>query len=372
VLQRPLDPGRQDVSAAAPVAPVIMCGGAGTRLWPASTETWPKPFRAFGDGPTLFQSAALRVSGGTSPRFLPPVVICGEAHLGLVEAQLGQIGVAPGAIVLEPCARGTAALAVVAARVVAELYPGARLLLLPADHAISDVEGFRAAIGRGGVAAGENIVTLAIAPDRPETGYGYIQSGAALGPGVARVARFVEKPDAATAQAWLDAGGSAWNAGIFLCSPEVLLSEFTLLAGDIADTAGAALDQATRDGEVIRLDEAVFAGCRSEAIDRAIMERTNRAAVVACDIGWTDVGSWSELWRMGPRDAAGVMARGPVTTLDVTDSLVWSDGPTVAVLGVSDLMVVAAGGSVLVASRTRAQAVRDLVEALKAARAPVD
>lgn len=351
----------------APVAPVIMCGGAGTRLWPASTEAWPKPFRAFGDGPTLFQAAVLRVASGTAPRFLPPIVICGAAHRGFVEAQLGQIGVAAGAIVLEPCARGTAALAVVAARVVQAVYPGARALLLPADHAITDVDGFRAAVARGVSAAGDHIVTLGLTPDRPETGYGYIQSGEALGAGVARVARFVEKPDAATAQAWLDAGGYAWNAGVFLFAPEVLLAEAERLAPDIAGASGRALDRAARDGAVITLDEAAFAACRSEAIDRAIMERTDRAAVVACDIGWTDVGSWSEVWRLGPWNGDGVLAHGPVTTLEARDCLVWSDGPTVAVLGVSDLVVVAAGGAVLVTPRARAQAVRDLVEALKAA-----
>jgi mannose-1-phosphate guanylyltransferase/mannose-6-phosphate isomerase len=360
------------MTAAAPVAPVIMCGGAGTRLWPASTEAWPKPFRAFGDGPTLFQAAALRVAGGTSPRFLPPIVICGAAHRGFVEAQLGQIGVAPGAIVLEPCARGTAALAVVAASLVDQLYPGARVLLLPADHAITDVAGFRAAIARGVAAASDHIVTLGLAPDRPETGYGYIQSGAALGPGVAAVARFVEKPDAATAQTWLDAGGYAWNAGIFLFSPQTMLDEAARLAPDIAGPAELALGRAARDGAAIVLDEAAFVGCRSEAIDRAIMEKTDRAAVVACDIGWTDVGNWSEVWRLGPRDGAGVLAHGPVMALDASDCLIWSDGPTVAVLGVSDLVVVAAGGAVLVAPRARAQAVRDLVEALKASGARAD
>ncbi len=356
------------MSAASPVAPVIMCGGAGTRLWPASTEDWPKPFRAFGEGPTLFQAAVLRVIGTTGPGFLPPIVICGAAHQGLVEAQLAQIGVRAGAIVLEPCARGTAALAAVAARLVAELYPAARLLLLPADHAISDVAGFRAAIERGVSAAGEHIVTLGLAPDRPETGYGYIQSGAALAPGVARVVRFVEKPDAATAQAWLEAGGYAWNAGIFLSAPETLLAEFARLAPRILGPAVQALERAARNGPVIRLDEAVFAGCPSEPIDRAIMEKTDRAAVVACDIGWTDVGSWSEVWRLGPLDDAGVLAHGPVTVMEVEDCLIWSDGPPVAVLGVSDLVVVAAGGAILVAPKSRAQAVRALVETLKAAR----
>lgn len=351
------------MSGAAPVAPVIMCGGAGTRLWPASTEAWPKPFRAFAPGPTLFQSAVLR---GAGPGFLPPVVICGEAHLDLVRHQLAQIGVEAAAIVLEPCARGTAALAAVAAGVVASLWPGALTLLLPADHAIADASGFRAAVTRGAAAARDHIVTFGIVPDRPETGYGYVQGGTALAPGVAEVARFVEKPDAATAQAYLDAGGYAWNAGVFLFAPAVMLAELTRLRPDIAVAAERSLRAAGREGAVIRLDAAAFAACPAEAVDRAVMERTDRAAVVACDIGWTDVGSWSEIWRLGPVDAEGVLGQGPVTLVEVKDSLVWSDGPQVAVLGLSDIIVVAAGGAVLVAPRERAQDVRLLVEQLKA------
>jgi len=350
-----------------PIAPVIMCGGAGTRLWPASTEAWPKPFRAFAPGPTLFQSAVLRVAPGAGePVFRPPIIICGAAHQGLVEAQLAEIGVEPSAIVLEPCARGTAALTAVAAGVASALHPGAAVLLSPADHTILDVAGFRAAIARGAAVAGSHIVTFGIRPDRPETGFGYIQSGEALAPGVAKVARFVEKPDAATAQAYLDAGGYDWNAGIFLFPPGLMLDELRRLRPDIAAPALAALAGAARDGLLVNLDEAAFAACANEAIDRAVMEKTRHAAIAPCDIGWTDVGSWSELWRASPRDDAGVATHGEVATIDVADSLIWSDGPKMAVLGVSDLIIVAAGDAVLVAPRSRAQEVRALAEAMKA------
>lgn len=355
------------MSAKPTIAPVIMCGGAGSRLWPASTQEWPKPFRAFGAGPTLFQDTVLRVTG---PDFAPPIVICGAAHRTLAEAQLGQIGVAPGAIVLEPSPRGTAALTVVASRLVAKRHPHAHALLLPADHAIDNVAEFHRAIGLGAAAADQAIVTFGIKPDRPETGYGYIESGEVLTPGVARVVRFVEKPDAVTAQAYLDAGTYAWNAGIFLFSPQLMLDECRRLVPGIAALAASALEQAVRHGALVELDEGAFIGCPEASIDRAVMEKTQAAAVVACDIGWTDVGSWSEIWRLGPLDQAGVRAHGPVTLLDVADTLVWSDGPPVAVLGVSDLVVVAAGGAVLVAPRARAQAVRDLVDALKAGKAP--
>ncbi len=349
------------------IAPVIMCGGAGTRLWPASTEAWPKPFRAFGAGPTLFQSAVLRVVPREgAPTFRAPIIICGAAHQGLVETQLAAIGVAPGAIVLEPCARGTAALTAVAAGVAAELYPDAAVLLSPADHTIADIDGFRAAIARGAAVARSHIVTFGIRPDRPETGFGYIESGETLAPGVARVARFVEKPDAATAQAYLDAGGYDWNAGIFLFPPDLMLAELQRLRPDIAGPALAALAAARREGVLVTLDETAFSACANEAIDRAVMEKTSHAAIAPCDIGWTDVGSWSELWRASAKDAHGLAARGEVAAIDVQDSLVWSDGPQMAVLGVSDLIVVAAGGAVLVAPKDRAQEVRALVDAIKA------
>jgi mannose-1-phosphate guanylyltransferase/mannose-6-phosphate isomerase len=355
------------VSALPEIAPVIMCGGAGTRLWPASTEAWPKPFRAFGAGPTLFQSAVLRVvARDGAPTFRAPIIICGAAHKALVEAQLAAIGVAPGAIVLEPCARGTAALTAVAAGVSAELYPDAAVLLSPADHTILDIDGFRAAIGRGAAVARDHIVTFGIRPDRPETGFGYIESGEALAPGVSRVARFVEKPDAATAQAYLDAGGYDWNAGIFLFPPGLMLAELQRLRPDIAGPALAALAAAGRAGGLITLDEAAFSTCANEAIDRAVMEKTSHAAIAPCDIGWTDVGSWSELWRASAQDAHGLASHGPVAAIDVQDSLIWSDGPQMAVLGVADLIVVAAGGAVLVAPKDRAQEVRALVDAIKA------
>jgi mannose-1-phosphate guanylyltransferase/mannose-6-phosphate isomerase len=357
------------MSALPAIAPVIMCGGAGTRLWPASTEAWPKPFRAFAPGPTLFQQAVLRVSGDGAEGFLAPVIICGAAHRGLVETQLGEIGVVAGAIVLEPSAQGTAAVAAVASGVTAALHPGALALLSPADHVIIDAAGFRAAVRCGATAAAAGqIVTFGITPDRPETGYGYIQAGERLANGVARVARFVEKPDAATAQAYLDAGDHVWNAGVFLFSPTAMLGELERLRGDIAGPALRALSLAARDGGTIALDAAAFAACPVESIDRAVMEHTPHAAVAACDVGWTDVGSWSELWRAGPTNEAGVLTAGPVTALDVRDSLIWSDGAEVGVIGVEDLIVVVAGGRVLVAPRARAQEVRALVEAMRAAK----
>ena len=349
------------------IAPVIMCGGAGTRLWPVSTPTWPKPFCAFDDGPTLFQAAVERVVSSGIPAFLPPIVICGHAHRALVEAQLAQIGVTPDAMVApRPCARGTAALAVVAARLVAERHPRGAALLLPADHAIADVAGFQEAAMRGLAVAGDHIVTFGIVPDRPETGYGYIEHGEALAPGVARVARFVEKPDAETAKALIAAGGHVWNAGIFLFSPKVLLAEAERLAPDIVGSATTtSIEASPHPGPLIALDEASFSLC-PEPPDRPGgdgEDRSGRRGRLRHRL--VDVGSWSEVWRLGARTADGVVTRGPVTLKDVKDAVVWSDGPQVAVLGVSDLIVVAAGGSVLVAPRAQAQAVRDLVAALK-------
>jgi mannose-1-phosphate guanylyltransferase/mannose-6-phosphate isomerase len=354
------------MSGQALILPVIMCGGAGTRLWPVSTEARPKPFHGFGARRTLFQATALRVAG---EGFLPPVVVCGVSHRGLVETELAEIGVAADAIVLEPLGRGTAPLAAVAARLARERHPGARVLLAPADHAIADETAFRRTVFDAVAYTDERIVTFGVEADRVETGYGYIKTGERLGPLTSTIDRFVEKPDAATAEQLLKSGNHVWNAGIFLFSPEVLLAEMAGLAKDVDGAAGRAFEKASFDDGAIVLDAAEFAACPDAAIDRAVMEKTDRGAVAACRVGWTDVGAWNEIWRLAHRDPLGVATHGPVTTEDCGNALVWSDGPPVAVLGLSDIVVVAAGGGVLVAPKSKAQAVRTLVEALKASRA---
>jgi mannose-1-phosphate guanylyltransferase/mannose-6-phosphate isomerase len=344
------------------IVPVIMCGGAGTRLWPLSVGDAPKPFHAFNSDVSLFQDTVRRVTPGDEADFLPPLVICGEDHRPVVEAQLAALGVTPSAIILEPCGRNTAPVAAVAASVVAERFPGALILLLAADHQIADPTGFRRAVARGAAVGDKRIVTFGISPSGPETGYGYIQRGAALADGVEAVVRFVEKPDLATAQSYLDAGDYAWNGGIFLFSPTVFLTELRANRPDIADGALAAIPSG--GGTTLYLDAAAFAACPAESIDYAVMEHTKLAAVAPCDIGWADVGSWSEVWRLGDKDAAQNVSRGPTVVLDTKGSLIWSDGPVVATVGVEDLIVVATKAGVLVMPKARAQDVKSVVAEL--------
>ena len=344
------------------IVPVIMCGGAGTRLWPLSVGDAPKPFHAFGSEFSLFQDTVRRVTPHDEVDFLPPMVICGEDHRPVVEAQLAALGVTPGAIVLEPCGRNTAPVAAIAAQLVAQHYPGAQLLLLAADHQIADGAGFRRTVARGAAVAGTRIVTFGISPTGPEVGYGYIQRGAPLADGVDAVVRFVEKPDLATAQAYLASGDYVWNGGIFLFSPTVFLAELRASRPDIAEGALAAMPAG--DANPLYLDAAAFAACPAESIDYAVMEHTRLAAVASCDIGWADVGSWSEVWRLGEQDTAKNVTRGSTVVIDTTGSLVWSDGPTVATVGVSDLIVVVTAAGVLVMPKARAQDVKAVVAAL--------
>jgi mannose-1-phosphate guanylyltransferase / mannose-6-phosphate isomerase len=247
--------------------------------------------------------------------------------------------------------------------VVAERYPGALILLLAADHQIADAAGFRQAVARGAVLGDERIVTFGITPSGPETGYGYIQRGAALAEGVDAVVRFVEKPDLATAEAYLANGDYVWNAGIFLFSPTVFLAELRANRPDIADAALAAIPSG--DGAILYLDAARFAACPAESIDYAVMEKTRLAAVAPCDIGWADVGSWSEVWRLGNQDGAKNVTQGATVLIDTQGSLVWSDGPPVATVGVNDLLVIATAAGVLVMPKARAQDVKKVVSALE-------
>lgn len=345
------------------IIPAIMSGGAGTRLWPVSTEAAPKQFHALNGQPgSLFTETARRVrgrSGGLT--FASPLVLCNERHTALVRAHLEQVGVEAAAIVLEPTPRNTAAVGAIAAALAQEIDPEALVLLLPADHVIADPAGFRAAIERAAPFARDRIVTFGIAPDRPATGYGYIKRGEELGEGVFAIESFREKPNAETASAYLAAGGYSWNAGIFLFHPATLLAEFDASA-NVRDTALAALKQAKRDGDEIHLDAALFAQVPSQPLDIAVMEKTARAAVAPCDIGWADVGAWDEIWRISARDASGNALQGQAIALDAADNFVRADGVKVCIAGVSDLVVVATPEAVIVVPRERAQDVKLLRE----------
>ena len=340
------------------IIPAIMSGGSGSRLWPASTEQKPKQFHPLGGAGTLIAETALRVRGENAAlSFSEPIILCNVAHADLVAEQMAEIGASPAAIVLEPFGRNTAAAAAVAAALAAEIDPDALVLLLPADHVIADRAAFVAAIERAAPFAKARILTFGITPSRPETGYGYIRSGAALAAGVYEIESFREKPNAAIAQAYLDEGGYCWNAGMFLFSPGMLLSEFDASA-DIREHALAALKHAVRAGDRIALDAAAFAQAPSQPLDIAVMEKTAKAAVAPCDMGWADIGSWDEIWRLSPHDAEGNAVHGRVCKMDASGNLLRSDGPKICVAGVSDLVVVATADAVVIVPRARAQDVK--------------
>lgn len=338
------------------IIPAIMSGGAGSRLWPASTEARPKQFHALGGPETMIAETARRVAGEIGAlSFAAPIVLCNESHAELVRANVS----APAAIVFEPAPRNTAAVGAIAAAVSAEIEPGALVLLLPADHIITDVNAFHAAITRAAPFARDRIVTFGITPDRPATGYGYIRRGDQLVDGVFTIDSFREKPDADAARAYLATGEYSWNSGMFLFDPALMLREFDASA-DIRERALESLKAARRADVNIHLDAEIFKTVRAEALDIAVMEKTKHAAVAPCEIGWADVGSWDEIWRLAPRDEAGNAKHGAVIALDAANNLLRGDGVTVCVAGVHDLIVVATPEAVIILPKDRAQDVKKL------------
>jgi mannose-1-phosphate guanylyltransferase/mannose-6-phosphate isomerase len=336
------------------ITPVLMSGGAGTRLWPLSRRARPKQFHTLGGDRTLIQDTVLRFA---TEAFGPPGVICNVSHPDLVRAQLAQVGVI-GSLILEPEGRNTAAAAAVAA-VVGERYGHELILLLSADARVNDPEALRAAIAAGTPAALDGaLVIFGITPTAPETGYGYIRAEAGEG-AVRRVAAFVEKPDLATARRYVADPAYSWNAGIFLFRPDAFLAEAQRVAPDLVAAARAAVAEAPRDGDAITLGEA-FLKSPSVPVDVAVFEKTDKAVVVAADIGWSDVGAYDALWAEGVKTAAGDVLRGPIIATGTANNLALSDGPVVVLAGVEDL-------AVIVDRRDAPGAVRAAVEAVKAA-----
>ncbi|MCF8478863.1 MAG: mannose-1-phosphate guanylyltransferase/mannose-6-phosphate isomerase [Rhodospirillum sp.] len=348
------------------IVPVILSGGSGTRLWPMSRSAYPKQFLPLASGDSLLQDTLTRMSGVP---FTGPMVICNEAHRFVVAEQARAIGLEPEAIVLEPVGRNTAPAAAAAALLAREAHPGALVLLAPSDHVIAKPEVFRQAVMDAVPAALDGrIVTFGIVPDKPETGFGYIKMGEAVveGSKVHRVERFLEKPDLATAERMLAQGGYLWNGGLFLFQVDSFLVEMERHAPEILEGTRAALEAATTDIDFTRLDRALFEAIKGDSLDYAVMERTDKAAVIASDIGWSDLGAWSALWEIGEKDGAGNVTRGDVLLHDVSGSYVRSEGPLVAVAGMDDVLVIATDDATLVAPLDRAQDVKALVEILKA------
>lgn len=346
--------------------PVILSGGSGTRLWPMSRAALPKQLLALNGPRTMIQDTVLRAQ---LPDAATPVVICNESHRFLIAEQMRSIGVKPQAIVLEPQGRNTAPAAAVAALIAAD--PKDIILLLPSDHVVTDEAAFRDAVAVA-IRAAEagNIVTFGVAPTKPETGYGYIQRGTALSgiEGAFKVRRFVEKPDAATAERYLADGGYFWNSGMFVFRADVLLEETARHAPEVASAARDAVAKAKRDPDFIRLDAESFVRAPNISIDFAIMEHTDRAALVPSALGWSDVGSWSSLWEIQEQDEQGNVLQGDVIAHDTRGSYVRSEKGLVALVGARNLAVVVTRDVVLVADKARAQDVKSIVDRLKDAK----
>lgn len=348
------------------ILPVIMSGGSGTRLWPLSTPAAPKQFHAVATPNTMIQETALRLVGDN---YLAPVAICGRGHLNLVTAQLAQIDKAPQAVILEPFGRNTAAVAAMAALSGQEFAPDALVLLVPADHVITKPEAFHAAVVGASELARERIVTFGITPSQPETGFGYIERGGQLSDGIFQIEKFWEKPNLETATKYVEGGRHDWNAGIFLFSPQVMLEELSLYAPEVLAACVDAYKKGARTpadgGLVISLEEESFAQVPSISVDYAVMENTSRSAVVPCDIGWADVGGFAELWRLGEKDERANHVKGDAILIDAENNLVHSSGPVVAIIGLSDIMVISTPSGILVAPISRAQDVKKAAEEAK-------
>jgi mannose-1-phosphate guanylyltransferase len=341
-----------------PIHPVILCGGSGTRLWPMSRKVKPKPFLPLIGEKTLFQQAVGRVA--TDDRFAAPIVVAGEAHCDLIEEQLS--GASDYQLIVEPMGRNTApAIALAAARLPAD----AIMLVCPSDHHIADEAAFRAAAVSAAELARESwLVSFGIAPERPETGYGYLHRGGEL-PGGYQIAQFVEKPDLATAQTYLESGEYSWNGGIFAFRAGALLNELNIHRPAMAQAVAIAVAAGRSEGARFHPQAEAFAEIEGDSIDYAVMENTRRAAMVPVDMGWSDIGNWAALHdalaeQPDGTDAAGNVAKGAVDLDQCRNVLAISDGPRVSVIGLEDVCIVVSGDEVLVTTRDGAQRVGKL------------
>jgi len=353
--------------------PVILSGGSGTRLWPLSREQYPKQLLALVGEETMLQATAGRLTGfaGRLPVAAAPIVICNEEYRFVTAEQLRASARASGNIVLEPVGRNTAPALTLAALAAGEADPV--LLVMPADHVMRDLDGFQAAIDAGIPAAIEGaIVTFGIVPDHPETGYGYIRVGAPRADGSQAIAAFVEKPDAATAQRYLDSGEYLWNSGLFMVRASTWLRAMDHLQPEMAEACRAAWQGGARDADFVRVDKSAFTACPSDSIDYAVMEKLAAAeglgiagCVVPMSAGWSDVGAWDALWQVADKDCNGNVARGDVLFEDSRNTLVYAQDRMVACVGLDDAVVVETPDAVLVARKDKTQNVKQIVAALK-------
>ena len=348
--------------------PVILSGGAGTRLWPLSREMYPKQLLALAGKHTMLQDTALRLGGIAGAR--PPIVVCNEGHRFTVAEQLRSLGLTASAILLEPAGRNTAPAVALAALQALKLDPRATLVVAPADHVIRDARCFQAAAAVAvRLAQDGKLVTFGIVAHTPETGYGYIRRGEGSGAAFP-VAQFIEKPPLEVAQQFVASGDYFWNSGMFVFQADRYLAELKAFAPDILEACQTAIQAATTDLDFVRVERAAFEKCRSQSIDYAVMEKTKDALVLPLDCGWSDVGSWSSLFDALPADEDGNVLQGDVMVYDTHDCYVHSSSRLVAAVGMDDHIIVETKDAILVAPKERVQDVKELVANIKKAGRP--
>ncbi len=344
--------------------PVILSGGSGSRLWPLSREHYPKPLLPLVTDKTLLQDTASRLDG--VPDQGDAVYVCNEEHRFLLAEQVAQLGKTPSTILLEPEGRNTAPALTLAALYLVGHDAEALMIVMPADHVMQEPAGFIMAVehGRNQASSGA-LVTFGVVPGRPETGYGYIRRGVPVADGVFTVGAFVEKPDMQTAEQYLAAGDYFWNSGIFMMRADRWLEEIARFRPDILERCRRAMGTGKQDIDFFRVNKTEFGACPSDSIDYAVMEKTDHAVVVPLSAGWSDVGAWPALWDVCPRDANGNVIQGDVIAEDTHNAFLIAQHRILATVGIEDIIVVETADAVLVASKDKAQNVKEIVNRLK-------
>jgi mannose-1-phosphate guanylyltransferase / mannose-6-phosphate isomerase len=344
------------------MTPVILSGGSGTRLWPLSRGQYPKQFLPLVTENTMVQETILRLAGLAGLK--SPIAVCNEDHRFMMAEQLWEIGVKPAAIILEPVGKNTAPAVAMAA--LSAVSKDEVLLILPADHVITDIEAFHSKIKQAEALAQQgHLVTFGIVPTHPETGYGYIMKDSTPLDSAFKVAAFVEKPDLVAAKNYLKSGDYLWNSGMFAFTAGNFLNELEKFNPEMLSVCKQALNSAKTDVDFIRLDKAVFSTCPADSIDYAVMEKTDKAAVIPLAAGWNDVGSWSALWDVTHKDESGNAISGDVLTLDTKNSYIFAENKLVTVIGVDNLIVIETKDAVMIAHKNRVQEVKQIVDQLK-------